>query len=1111
MKGRWEHRRQPSPEPHADDIAASTAVTHTNRAAPTSTTSALAAAKRAPAATPLSVVDSSSSSDNAGPQPTSSSSSSDQTVVDAVVNIGSDSEMRGIAAAPVDEPLSVCVARDFALYTRARNRLPNVALEDLVAGLSLAPADLGPQVAALAAERRTALQAVISAHGAFSAHLTVLTFLEEGAPDWHDVCAAVGDVDFERVVREFRTDSVNCSIVEHGKKLRVQLRVARFYGDVAFLLTSSVADIVAAAFAQATPARVFDVSPLPNWPLVCLPMAAMWRMLGTIRSKPKLASVHALLTERIADALRSMLTRLSDAAPSGSLKPGTAVVDVDDAGAVSGGAAHDAPLSLAAESVRKQDDSGDLLIEYISREELVVKAFRVVFESSQQHLWSSVAGDGNCFFRAVTRVFLPLLPHATEKRVSLDLRRAIVSHRMSIGGGGVTPLKASRADADDDDVDDGAAVAAAAAGDDDDAGDGDDTGAGAKRSVDAGSVEKRVKRQKSQLDDFTEVGVDDGATMESAGVWASHVQVLQTAAWLGRRLLLLRPDDRHLHVGERREVDDPAAWSMQGAGEPTPRLLPGSSYAIAPGLECAESAGAASEATITLLFSPWPGHYDAGVSAPLASFYDAMLANDRWGSCLLAMAKAAGYESTCAEFRDKALLAKSLPARVAPAPECVKVGETAAVAVAEARGAWPPSAEVVLAIYCALEVHMETLEGEVGALDRRLAVNALPTETQRERLGGLSAYARVLRRRAALLSSLLSSLPDDRRLLPSLGSLPARLAELLCAPLYRHPIVYMADEIDGIVEGSEVVVGSGDDVAPLCSLTVRGLTMVERCAALLARRAPPPPPPVLSPYGSMYGSHYNSNSSSNSSNNSISVSNNYNGINNKNFTAWPNPSYRIAPLNGTVKKLFEAPVQPPARAVDAFGARRLASEDRVGSISAALSTKENVRKRLLGVDPSDLSSVVGDEVSDDDDDDERPIETVRHNRELPPLNKVLTEREWRGYFTRETGSGGATEWQSVLPSKISHTNLVNMLTVLAELPDRGWPVAVFKKQHFTVPLCDVLLDHCLTAKGFWLKDCTFAPGYAELLQEKLMGSANAGGFQIVTSGSAPPPIIKRPL
>jgi hypothetical protein len=84
------------------------------------------------------------------------------------------------------------------------------------------------------------------------------------------------------------------------------------------------------------------------------------------------------------------------------------------------------------------------MVEYISREELVVKAFHVAFESSSEQMWSSVAGDGNCFFRALTHVFLPILPQACEKRISFDLRRAVIAQHMSIGGA-ATPLRQSTA------------------------------------------------------------------------------------------------------------------------------------------------------------------------------------------------------------------------------------------------------------------------------------------------------------------------------------------------------------------------------------------------------------------------------------------------------------------------------------------------------------------------------------------------------------------------------------------------------------------------------------------------------------------------------------------
>jgi hypothetical protein len=149
-----------------------------------------------------------------------------------------------------------------------------------------------------------------------------------------------------------------------------------------------------------------------------------------------------------------------------------------------------------------------------------------------------------------------------------------------------------------------------------------DGGALGKRA--ASSAEKRVKRQRSQLADFAEIGVDDEATMEVAGTWASHVQVLQAAAFLERTVLLLRPDDQHLDVRACDDTDSPSGWRVGGGGDDastesdpalrhavaTPRLMPGDMYTIAP----PAVSEAAREHRLSLLFSPWPGHYDACVN-----------------------------------------------------------------------------------------------------------------------------------------------------------------------------------------------------------------------------------------------------------------------------------------------------------------------------------------------------------------------------------------------------------------------------------------------------------------------------------------------------------------
>ena len=118
--------------------------------------------------------------------------------------------------------------------------------------------------------------------------------------------------------------------------------------------------------------------------------------------------------------------------------------------------------------------------------------------------------------------------------------------------------------------------------------------------------------------------------------------------------------------------------------------MPGPAYAIEP------TNAAHSGATITLLFSPWPGHYDAGVSTTLVAFYGALLQDDRWGRCLAAMAAGAGVD---ASVKTHGTVFGSKPA-LQNQPTLTdadrSVGVRAAELACNAADAWPPAAEAVL-------------------------------------------------------------------------------------------------------------------------------------------------------------------------------------------------------------------------------------------------------------------------------------------------------------------------------------------------------------------------------------------------------------------------------
>jgi hypothetical protein len=229
----------------------------------------------------------------------------------------------------------------------------------------------------------------------------------------------------------------------------------------------------------------------------------------------------------------------------------------------------------------------------------------------------SVDGDGNCFFRAVVRAHLPFVSNTSEKRISGDLRRAISGVDVTLAGEAAT----NDDNADDNDDDDDKAQTTVATHDDDDAvGDGDVTpsahngessprtsGASRKRRVElATSAEKRARLAPASLHDFMEEGVDD--RMTENGNWASHVQALQMAVCLQWPIALLHPEDENVSL-------EPRARAM--------RLRPAGIYYIEPPTPQApttaksargkQAAPARTVEPLSLLFSPWPGHYDAAV------------------------------------------------------------------------------------------------------------------------------------------------------------------------------------------------------------------------------------------------------------------------------------------------------------------------------------------------------------------------------------------------------------------------------------------------------------------------------------------------------------------
>lgn len=174
---------------------------------------------------------------------------------------------------------------------------------------------------------------------------------------------------------------------------------------------------------------------------------------------------------------------------------------------------------------------------------------------------------------------------------------------------------------------------------------------GAKRSRSASPphdgaqsvAERRVSRQASQLDEFMEDGVDDGSTMAMDGVWASHVQVLQTAAWLERPVALLRPDGlQRSFVGNVCSIlhaDTSLTLRFDDALAQRPCFVAGAAYVIEPAVVAAQQQRKrrrrdTERVPVTLVYSPWPGHYDAACDTVTQVAHVRALHNDQWGELL---------------------------------------------------------------------------------------------------------------------------------------------------------------------------------------------------------------------------------------------------------------------------------------------------------------------------------------------------------------------------------------------------------------------------------------------------------------------------------------------
>jgi hypothetical protein len=995
---------------------------------------------------------------------------------------------------------------------------------------------IGAHIEAQVAGRVDALQLAAAAHRRVAELLGILVHVDDA--ELAQVLEVAQLPQFAAELRDFRTDAEACAFAKHGSRTLQCLRDALLHRAVAFVTRESPDGIARAALASFRAARSFDVAPLPNWPLVCLPMAALWHTWRAIHERCALAPQHQLfIDQQLIAALQRLLTHLGDAAPEGASMPGAKVAGVDEFGVelVSNGVAT-APVQAAEAAaepdyfacvrgdVAALDDTGELMVEYISREELVVKAFHVAFESSAEQMWSSVAGDGNCFFRALTHVFLPILPQACEKRISLDLRRAVIAQHMSIGGM-ATPLRESTAvaacdndetkNAADDDEDD---AVKDDDGDDDEGAVDDENGDGAtlgKRL--ASSAEKRVKRQRSQLADFAEIGVDDEATMEVAGTWASHVQVLQAAAFLERTLLLLRPDDQHLDVRACGDTDSPSDWRVDDGGDATesdptlkhaaatPRLMPGDMYTIAP----PTVSEAAREHRLSLLFSPWPGHYDACVNKTLASFHVAMTQEDRWGVCLRGMVQRAEQSAHVRAQLGGAvdLFAAFVPSVRLSVAES-SAGRRFAQAVCNAPIQWPPTAEAVLAVYSALEFHAECCANALSALERK---TTLPRgEAAKAQVMPVLRASRVLRRRCGLLSTALAALPADLRALPSVGAMPRRFIDLVLAPLFNDSLIYVDGDDDG-----EGIVHADAAGGPLSAIAARfGERFLARAQVLIK----PPLPPVTSThfsssYGATTGAYGVTSSSYGATTGAYGSTSNVSSYNGTPIWSTPRTTASTSP---EVSRHFQPPSyvsnshgRPSGGIVSTYpgtqglmsvstsafyGNNAHSANNRVADLSSRVNRGVARPQFQRPVDSNDLSSVVDDDISDTESDDEFSAK----------LHNASSQRLMDGSILLKTHTAAAV-WQQHLTNAavlrfdrrrqgdISQVSLKNLFIALHK--SNSTPHVVFNSCEFSADVVNgTMFDFCDKILVRFTK-CTFN-GNMNAVTDRIRRAASNNFFEI---------------
>jgi hypothetical protein len=554
-----------------------------------------------------------------------------------------------------------------------------------------------------------------------------------------------------------------------------------------------------------------------------------------------------------------------------------------------------------------------------------------------------------------------------------------------------------------------------------------------------------------------------------------------------------------LNVGAYEDIDSPSAW-RRAAGDDhdddttesdsalkhavvTPRLLPGNTYTIAP-----PAASSERDHRLSLLFSPWPGHYDACVNRALVSFYVAMTQADHWGVCLREMVLRAGQSHNVrAQLGSGAQLLVGSPSiRLLPADALA--GRRFANIVCAAPGQWPPSVEAVFAVYSALEFFAESTLNALAALERRASLR--PYEVSKDDVLPHLRRARMLRRRCGLLATVLAALPASERALQSLGAVPHRFAELVLAPLFSDTLIYV--DGDDIEEG---VVHAEAGGGPLSAVAVRlGEPFFARCKLLIPPPVVAPPPLRLSPPPQEWQSRWPQPPSTTYARDDV---------------ARIAPYFHHQPATTNVSHFNSnnsnsVPSWPPVQATMARPLNIVRSENFYGALGPSrgelLSVNVNRPNRFVArpVDHRNLSSVIDDaseseETADDDDDDDRRPEAFIHNPTSPNVNAgdlLLTFTSMHDWVKRVTVQP-MLSFTGLGVGRVNSSSLRNLFAALQKVEKTK---AVFKRCRFDPSATEVLLAFCDKVAARFV-DCIY-DGDMVRLQERIRRADPIKSFEL---------------